>query len=475
MPPHTLTLPPEIWQIILDFLSVRARRTCLLTSKLLHDIAAKTLFSSIDIWFGLWNGDPDVKEDSKKRELSRAWDILQHIVRNPSFAVNIKKVDIFFLEESAIFEQRFLLMALRELSNLRSFTWYNTSQELSPDVVTALVEFCPRLEAIYIPIPHHVDSQLSRLRHLRSIRTQQCISKYRDYHTCGYDATFSAVVSLNTITLRELSVWGSIFWDTIWTKNSLTHLELLDTSGVQDIARLLQETVCLESLTLSPVSWDIRIQEALEQNATALPRLTSFKLLDVSIHEEDIDGDNPVEAIANFLRGRHNLRRLDLWIMCEFDILLPLIQGLQWRELESLDVLGLGLDCEITMENILMVEHCIPRGLTALSFFALLGSDVSARFLDAFSGFPNLTFLYFAGDAEGLNCDDVVHTFQHLELFGYNLNTVMEIERLGDGTILATSKWSTRKIEFRTVEDFGCGDWEWLIRHHTIIDNDLEY
>ncbi|KAH9939801.1 hypothetical protein B0H21DRAFT_711077 [Amylocystis lapponica] len=133
MPLHTSTLPPEIWQIILDFLPLRTRRICLVTSKLLHDIAAETVFSSIAIQFGSWDRIPN--SASEERELSRAWGILQHIARNPSFAANIEKVVIFsFLRYSAVFERHCLIMALRELSNLCSFTWYNRSPEISPDI-----------------------------------------------------------------------------------------------------------------------------------------------------------------------------------------------------------------------------------------------------------------------------------------------------------------------------------------------------
>ncbi|KAH9939804.1 hypothetical protein B0H21DRAFT_885253 [Amylocystis lapponica] len=467
-----LTLPPEIWQIIVHLLPLHgaARRTCLVTSKLLHDIVAETVFSSIVIRFGSRYCVPEVSE----RELSRAWDILQYIARNPSFAANIKKVVIFsFLEGSALSEQRFLIMALRQLSNLRSFTWYNRSPEISPDIVAALVESCPRLDAIQVPIPQHMHPELFRLHHLRSIHIR-LFELFEDDHTSD-EYEFHTLVSSNIATLRELSVWNSLFLDSIpvvW--QNLTHLELLTAMATQDIAQLLQKTVCLESLTLSPAtSWDTRIHEALEPNAAALPRLTSLKLLDMKIsYEEGDDDDNPVEVIANFLRGRHNLRRLDLDLGCAFQTLLPLFDGFQWQELESLEVLGIVLNCAIDLNDALMMERCIPRGLTALSVSGYLNKHVYARFLETFSGFPNLTFMYIGDQLEDvLDFEDVVGTFQRLELFA-NANTVMDIERQGDGTVLATSKWSARKIKFRTVEDFGCEDWEWLMRHHSIADDD---
>ncbi|KAH9948911.1 hypothetical protein B0H21DRAFT_689275 [Amylocystis lapponica] len=510
MPLHTSTLPPEIWQIILDFLSLRARRTCLLISKLLHDIAAKAVFSSIVLQFGSWCDDPDASEASEERELSRAWDILQYVARNPSFAANIKKVVIFsFLKESAIFDWRFaacLIMALRELNNLRSFTWYNTTPELSSDVVATLVEFCPRLEAIHVPIPHHLRPELFRLNHLRSIYIQ--LREFSTVNDSSYVITrvdlaeYHALISANTATLREMSFWYTVFWNmTPAILQNLTHLELLLTSELQNIAQLLQENMCLESLTIWPSMRAPPEFEALKLNATAWPRLTSLKLLDIDtffFDDDDVDGDNPIEAIANFLRGRRNLRRLDLGLRCEFETLLPLFEGFQWRELESLDVLGLALKFDVTVEDARMIECCIPRGLTALSVSGWLDRDICATFLEAvsripshciigissrtmqFPGFPNLNFLYIGDDElytdndkleHPLDCDDVVNTLQRLELFGYN-KTVMEVERQGDGTVLATSKWSTRKIRFRSVEDFGCGDWEWLIRHH-LISKDL--
>ncbi|KAH9939207.1 hypothetical protein B0H21DRAFT_711240 [Amylocystis lapponica] len=316
--------------------------------------------------------------------------------------------------------------------------------------------------------------ELFRLHYLRSIHIR-LFELYEDPHTSD-EFEIHALVSSNIATLRELSVWSSLSLDTIpvvW--KNLTHLELLKTMATQDIAQLLQKTVCLESLTLSPATWDTYIHwhEALEPNATALPRLTSFKLLDMRIpYEEGDDDDNPVEVIANFLRGRHNLRRLDLDIRCAFETLRPLFDGFQWRELESLEVLGIVLPCVINVNDVLMMERCIPRGLTALSVSGYLDRHVYARFLETFSGFPNLAFLYIRHQLEYLlDFEDVIGTFQRLELFA-DANTVMEIERQWDGTVLATSKWSTRRIQFRTVEDFACGDWEWLMRHHSRTNDD---
>ncbi|KAH9939212.1 hypothetical protein B0H21DRAFT_757015 [Amylocystis lapponica] len=491
MPLYAATLAPEIWQIIVtggggraprlpcvEFLPRRDRRTCLSTSKLLYVIAVKIVFYYIDIHFGSWRGDTGVDEGLEERELSRSWEILQHIARNPSFAANIKKLVVCpFSEGTAIFEQRCLIMALRELSNLRSFTWYNTTPELSSDVVTALVEFCPRLDAIHVPIPHFLHPELSRLNHLRSIQIQfHELSKYEDVYTVGNvkPTEFHALVSANTATLRELSIWGSFFRDTALAavRQNLTHLELLLSSEFRGLDRLLQETTCLESLTIWPGMPDDHIYEALELNATALPRLTSLKLFEISIIEHD-GNDNPVEVIANFIRGRHNLRRLDLGLICKFDALLPLFQGLQWQELESLDVFGFVLPPDIDANAaLLVIEHCIPRGLSALSFSGL-DEDICAVFVDAISDLQNLGFLYIHdGGSRHLNYDSVVNTLQRLELLGYN-TTVMDVERQGDRTAYPTpSKWSTRKNKFRAVEDFGCGDWEWLMRYHPITRND---
>ncbi|KAH9948823.1 hypothetical protein B0H21DRAFT_890144 [Amylocystis lapponica] len=290
------------------------------------------------------------------------------------------------------------------------------------------------------------------------------------------DREFHALVSADTATLREMSVWGTIMILTPAIRQNLTHLEVVCADENENFAQLLQETLRLESLI---ILYDC-LFEVLKLNATTLPHLTSFKLLEIDGPGDNYydDDENPVEVIANFLRDRHNLRRLDLGFRYywRFKTLLPLFEGLQWRELESLDVLGIGLECEITMENaLLLIEHCIPE--TSLRYLSP-GMTVTRMSMSVlgfltltmqFSGFPNLNFLYIDDQSESeklLDCDDVVKTFQRLELFGYSRNKVIEIERQGDGTILSTSKWSMRKIEFRDVEDFGCGDWEWLMRHH---------
>lgn len=33
---------------------------------------------------------------------------------------------------------------------------------------------------------------------------------------------------------------------------------------------------------------------------------------------------------------------------------------------------------------------------------------------------------------------------------------------------LSSPPWPLSKVRFRTADDFGCADWEWLFRHHQL-------
>lgn len=53
-----------------------------------------------------------------------------------------------------------------------------------------------------------------------------------------------------------------------------------------------------------------------------------------------------------------------------------------------------------------------------------------------------------------------------LELVGLK-NAFHDVERTGDDVKLS-EKWSDRKVEFRGIDDFGCEEWEWLMREKFI-------
>jgi len=87
-------LPVETWSAIVDCLSVNQQRNLLLVNRLLHDVALRTLFSVVKIFF--MRGDPGLYmlnttserylEDTSLALMHRSWELLHCIITQPNFA-----------------------------------------------------------------------------------------------------------------------------------------------------------------------------------------------------------------------------------------------------------------------------------------------------------------------------------------------------------------------------------------------------
>lgn len=111
---NRFALPPEIWHIIVESTSPSTRRNCLFVSRLFHDLSIRSLFSCIRIFLGAWEKEGTLSgglEEGSLRadtyELNLSWDILQHIIRNPTFARVVRKLIVYpYSKGVAVFEQR---------------------------------------------------------------------------------------------------------------------------------------------------------------------------------------------------------------------------------------------------------------------------------------------------------------------------------------------------------------------------------
>ncbi len=54
----------------------------------------------------------------------------------------------------------------------------------------------------------------------------------------------------------------------------------------------------------------------------------------------------------------------------------------------------------------------------------------------------------------------------NLELFGYGAQIHPMGRDSATGAALLHPRWSYPKVYFRTANDYGNEDWEWLLRHH---------
>ena len=69
-------------------------------------------------------------------------------------------------------------------------------------------------------------------------------------------------------------------------------------------------------------------------------------------------------------------------------------------------------------------------------------------------------------DILNLKTDVLENPPPKLELFGYGA----QIRPIGrdphTGAAVVRPRWSYPKVYFRTADDYGNDDWEWLLRHH---------
>jgi hypothetical protein len=114
---HRVDLPLELWHEIFQYLQHSQHQAVLAVSRMFHDVAIRFLFSAVKIYFTAWKADDGRSRspslfvrDQHQSELllNISWEILDHIVENPSFAQVVRKVIVYASAEEgqAVFEQR---------------------------------------------------------------------------------------------------------------------------------------------------------------------------------------------------------------------------------------------------------------------------------------------------------------------------------------------------------------------------------
>jgi hypothetical protein len=88
--------------------------------------------------------------------------------------------------------------------------------------------------------------------------------------------------------------------------------------------------------------------------------------------------------------------------------------------------------------------------------------------MSRFAQLEYLTFLHLNSSSDGslpVLAEELAEELRYLELLCLDWH-FWEVERKGE--TIELTRWSTRKVNFRIPEDFGCGDEEWLYRHALI-------
>lgn len=441
---------------------------------MLHDLALDQLFSTIHLSFGSLekNYDEVGYEFDCEHNAVMAGEILSHIIRDPSFALNVKILHIYaFAKTRATFEETCLCAAIQLLHNLRGLHWYGIRPEPTLTIFESLSTANPALERLTIPLRLVYRASFCQLPRLKSITLSNDVRPTGEHiEKSNVKDAYHALMEATRDSLTELSIVGGLVWDSpIHTLRDVTHLHLELPVPLSNIDLLFRHSAGLQSLTLiCGVVEDTGLWTVLMEHASALPGLTSFKL---HISPNTTVTESMATVLFDFLQQKKSLRRLDIaagagWTHRETTPVLERISKLQ-----SLEVLGVDLQYHsLGWRHLEDLLRLIPHGITALRIKAtatdvLFGGYVSV--LDLWGKRPNIRFTY-VDDRDippWLTMQELAEESCSLELVGHN-GRFADVEHEENEPSLCY--WSRSKVEFRTVEDFGCEDWEWLMRCHRL-------
>lgn len=190
------------------------------------------------------------------------------------------------------------------------------------------------------------------------------------------------VLDKNQATLRHLTLgaylqrnhsWDSAFQSS--TIQNLTHLDLVDTRISHVVLARIAHAHSLESLTLhgtfeEPCSASVVFgsNHVIDGRHTFLPHLEAFRFVVVG-HDDDAA---LFQSVAQFLRQRPRLRRLDLG-SCPWDLVHGVLPGLTGLRVLRVRIANLT---QATLGDLLRV---IPKEMVALHLAAAVTDKAMVR------------------------------------------------------------------------------------------------
>ncbi|KAK2463104.1 hypothetical protein APHAL10511_004759 [Amanita phalloides] len=396
-------LPPETWAEVFRNLDhpdwIQLRQVC----RAFGTIGAKSLFSSIRIYLfrtdtygALGEGLETVDEREEviggpaKGLTVKSWEILDHITRNPNFAVLVRTLIVYANGFPQDFEYLCLENAIRKLPCLTNFRWLG-SQGV-PDIVAQSLP--DSLTSLCLPGIPETDS-FAHLRHLCEMAVKAC--QYEEDHTI-----FQNLIANNTESLRILSLPSNLCAGLpVRLFDNLTHLHIgFFGESTVGFEFALRHVTVIESLSLrlDIPGHEIEIVHSLLDNSDAFTNLVSLQLSFVSHVPDRWRAD-----LISFIRERRKLRRLYLDSIAVN--MGPEVYSLI-RALPDLQVLGLEPCHPAYRHNYPpdYLHHFLPQQLKG--FHAKLSShafrEESANLLDEFGRFKGLTYFSLRDDRSSL-------------------------------------------------------------------------
>ncbi|KAK2463103.1 hypothetical protein APHAL10511_004758 [Amanita phalloides] len=454
-----LELPLELWRETFRVLDrhdwMRLRYVC----QKFNSVASQLLFSSIRIFITNEEDWPLLQlPDLPTRIMSKSWEILDCISRDPKFAAVVRVMNVYaFCDSFSTFETLCLANALRKLPYLHTFRWLGGPLEIPPIVVESITVNLSSLVSLSEPSRR---APLAHLRHLYEI------TFYVGPAQCK-NQSIGKILLLNAQSLRKLTL-PSYLCDAMPAHllDNLTHLDLdCDPRGAP--AMPLCHLPRLESLSLQSNSahCERELIKSLPQDANALPNLVSLRL------QFDCETLGGTHDLLSFIRNRRKLKRLYLdneglndLASCQF--LFSLFQ-----ELSELQVLGLN-PCHILLPEmdaaqttLRQLGDVLPQDLKALHIGLPAAEnalfDYDSTFVNGLGCFKHLTYINVIDDDDLLLFvpSEVAFDNPHLQFIGHNGRNCDVQHSLDAIDVVERPKWM---FGFANREDFVDEDHMWL-------------
>ncbi|KZT03268.1 uncharacterized protein LAESUDRAFT_659991 [Laetiporus sulphureus 93-53] len=380
--------PAEVWEHIARFIPRYHLRTWLSVSSFYHDIAARRIFHTLDLYFG---GDD-------QESVNRGLDVLDRVKADATFAARVRTLRLHWAyEEGDMFDLilRLFRAALPAFAALREFEWIGYP-EMRVEMVRTLLSSHPRLQGLGL-IGWHFDAVgVSGLRNLHRF----CLRAEDDDGFADMGEVRS-VLDHNAGTLRHLTLGAHLqrphSWDGAFqsgTIRSLTHLDLVDTRISHAVLARIAHAGALRSLTLHGTFEEPEAARAVfaadylveEEGGRArhamLPLLEAFRFVMVGMDDQR----GLYEAVSQFVRMRPALRRLDLG-GCPWERVQGVLGGLT-----GLRVLRVKFD-RLDREIVDALVDAIPENMVALHVACTSASPLHL-YATAFRAFPSLSMLH---------------------------------------------------------------------------------
>ncbi|KAF7360763.1 hypothetical protein MVEN_00808300 [Mycena venus] len=382
--PASSRAPVEVWERIASFIPRYHLRTWLFVSAFHRDIAVRMIFHTLDLYFG---GDD-------QEALNRGLDVFDRVKADPVFAGRVKSLRLHWAyEEGDMLDLmvRIFRSALPEFKALRDFEWIGYP-EMRAEMVQTVLATHPHLHGLGL-IGWHFDAVgVSAFRSLRKFTLRA-----EDDDGFADMGEVRTVLDANAPTLTHLVLGAYLArhhsWDSAFESPSirnLTHLDLVDTRISMVVLARIAHAERLESLTLHGTFEDpggagvvFGADHVVGGRHTFLPHLRSFRF--VLVGHDDQAG--LYRAVAQFLRGRTRLRRLDLG-NCPWEMVREVLP-----ELGALRVLGVRI-AHFTAQTASALVDAIPRAIAALHLTTVVSDRALNEYASHFAPFPSLAFLH---------------------------------------------------------------------------------